>query len=170
MEKVPAAAGVTLPCVPEAAKAARELVRTRLAHAGLAEVSDDAVMVVSEIVGNSVRHSGTRYVRIWVTCTGRVVRISVADSSRTLPTLIIARDADEGHRGLGLVDALSYRWGADLLELGKVVWAEFETRPAPSFGSAALENSSDLGELTARQGGTVHGVALREGGQRRVAG
>ncbi|MFD5565539.1 ATP-binding protein [Kitasatospora griseola] len=165
MEKVPAAAGVTLPCVPAAAKTARDLVRTRLLHAGLTEVSDDAVLVVSEIVGNSVRHSGTRYVRIWMTCTGRVVRISVADSSRTLPTLIIAGDNDDGHRGLGLVDALSYRWGADLLELGKVVWAEFEVAPPVASG-----NSSDLGELATSQSGTVHGVALREGDQRRAAG
>jgi anti-sigma regulatory factor (Ser/Thr protein kinase) len=90
-----------------------------------AEVCDDAELVVSELVGNAVRHSGT-VIHVEVAALAEVpgMWMCVRDES-TRP--IKPRDADllaEGGRGLQLVDYLSCRWGVDADAGGKRVWAE----------------------------------------------
>ncbi|WP_234365356.1 ATP-binding protein [Streptomyces sp. RTd22] len=75
---------------------------------------------VSELVANAVVHSGSRCLRVTVSRAGpRWVRIAVIDKSRTLSVLRAADADDESGRGLGIVEALSDRWGTDRLP-----WAE----------------------------------------------
>ena len=77
---------------------------------------DDAALLVSEIFGNSVRHSGSgapgETVTVAVTAGGGVVRVEVADRSGLgVPDLRPAGGEAEGGWGLGLVALLAARWG-----------------------------------------------------------
>ncbi|MCH0538029.1 ATP-binding protein [Streptomyces sp. MUM 203J] len=91
-------------------------------------VADDAVLLVSELVGNAVRHTGARVFGLRMRRARGRIRIEVRDPSRGLPCLMPVRDLDVSGRGLYLVDKLSVRWGVDLLPRGKNTW--FEIRVA----------------------------------------
>lgn len=115
----------TLPCEPEAARRARRLVSAALNTWGIAELVDPGALIVSELVGNAVRHTSCRLVRVSVRrVTDDLVRIGVTDKSHALPKMDLVAGGDETGRGLVLVDALSQRWGYDKMRWGKTVWAE----------------------------------------------
>jgi anti-sigma regulatory factor (Ser/Thr protein kinase) len=97
--------------------------RARLARAFVSEVlgsghpcRDDAVLLVSEVFGNSVRHSGSgapgETVTVAVKAGDGIVRVEVTDrAGPEMPKLRLAgRDAEDG-RGFQLVAALAARWG-----------------------------------------------------------
>jgi len=77
---------------------------------------DDAVSLVSEVFGNSVRHSGSgapgETVTVAVRAGAGIVRVEVTDCAGPgTPALRpVGRDA-EGGRGLQLVAGLAARWG-----------------------------------------------------------
>ncbi|WP_416974501.1 ATP-binding protein [Streptomyces sp. 4F14] len=112
----------TLPCTPETAETSRVLVP---------DLVDRAVLVVTELIANAVRHTACREIRLVV---GRPyetgVRIGVVDGEPTrLPVPGRTGGEDESGRGLLLVDAVADRWRYDLHLLGgpvrtKEVWAE----------------------------------------------
>jgi anti-sigma regulatory factor (Ser/Thr protein kinase) len=115
----------TLACEPETARRARRLVSAALNTWGIGELADAGTLIVSELVGNAVRHTSCRLVRVSVRrVTDDLVRIGVADKSHALPKMDPVADGDEAGRGLVLVDALSRRWGYDEKPWGKTVWAE----------------------------------------------
>lgn len=114
--------------------AARRLLWARLEAWGMAQLADTAVLVLSELHGNAVRHARcpeeglieTRFERL----PDGTLRIEVHDADGTRPepleaSLEASADAESG-RGLGLVDALTGgRWGvSDREGIGKAVWAE----------------------------------------------
>ena len=77
---------------------------------------DDAVLLVSELFGNSVRHSGSGAAGEMVTVAVRagdgMVRVEVTDRSGPgEPELRPAGRDAEGGRGLQLVASLAARWG-----------------------------------------------------------
>ena len=77
---------------------------------------DDAVLLAGELFGNSVRHSASglpgQTVTVAVTAADGVIRVEVTDCSGPgRPQLRPAGPDAEGGRGLGLVEALSDRWG-----------------------------------------------------------
>jgi anti-sigma regulatory factor (Ser/Thr protein kinase) len=77
---------------------------------------DVAVLLVSELFGNSVRHGGSGVAGETVTVAVRagdgVVRVEVADRSGPgVPELRPAGHGAEGGRGLRLVAGLAARWG-----------------------------------------------------------
>jgi anti-sigma regulatory factor (Ser/Thr protein kinase) len=86
-----------------------------------------ALVVVSELVSNAVRHGGG-CVAIDVSSHGRRVVIGAADGSAVVPRL--RQVDDSGGRGLRMIEALTARWGVDDHEGGKRVWVEL--RPYPS--------------------------------------
>jgi hypothetical protein len=92
-----------------------------------ASLIDDAALVVSELTTNALlhAHSGSK---VHVTVSGEVVRIAVEDAVSALPTPQVPSALDPSGRGLSLVAALCARWGAELLDEGKVVWAELWRR------------------------------------------
>ncbi|MBV1949925.1 ATP-binding protein [Streptomyces sp. BV129] len=117
----------TLPREPESAATARRLVRSALAAWGLDDLTDDAILIVSELVTNAVLHARRESIRVVVERkTPGTVRVAVADFSRTLPDPCTPRDDDEDGRGLTLIAALAANWGTDERRWGKVVWAELE--------------------------------------------
>ncbi|HEY5835143.1 ATP-binding protein [Streptomyces sp.] len=107
---------------------ARTDLRSTLARWELSRLSDEAELVLSELMANALRHARvpqrsrieTRYVR-----GERAVRIEVHDASDVLPQVRNPVADDEGGRGLAFVDALTAgRWGvAPSGDGGKAVWA-----------------------------------------------
>ncbi|MFI2619882.1 ATP-binding protein [Streptomyces sp. NPDC018584] len=106
--------------------AARQIVRDACAEWDMAEeAAETGMLLISEIVTNAVRHGHSHSVRViaerphpgWL-------RVAVTDKSRHVPELHVVGPDATGGRGLLLVDALSDRWGTDLLPQGKRVWAE----------------------------------------------
>ncbi|MFJ8729045.1 ATP-binding protein [Streptomyces bauhiniae] len=108
---------------------ARRLVRAALAVWALNELTEDGVLIVTELVSNAVRHARRASVRVIVERTApRAVRIAVADLSRIQPVSCLPGLDEEEGRGVLLVAALAARWGVDERHWGKIVWAELEAR------------------------------------------
>jgi serine/threonine-protein kinase RsbW len=90
---------------------------------------DDAVLLVSELFGNSVRHGGSglpaETVMVVVEAGDGVVRVEVTDhGSSGVPLPRLADGDAEGGRGLGLVAALAARWGWWRCGGRRVTWFE----------------------------------------------
>lgn len=127
----PTVAEVQLLSLPESAASARRLAQVVvLRHWGLSpKTTEDAVLLVSELVGNAVRHTGARMFGLRMRRPRRGwIRVEVRDPSRGLPCLMPVQEMDISGRGLMLVDKLADRWGVDLLPRGKTTW--FEMRVA----------------------------------------
>jgi anti-sigma regulatory factor (Ser/Thr protein kinase) len=97
-------------------------------------------LLVSELVTNSVRHSGGDHqgeIELSVSASTRTVRVEVRDSG---PGFIArprfeGQDAESGW-GLHLVDALSHRWGTER-EAHALIWFEIDhaAEASPSWSS-----------------------------------
>lgn len=110
-----------LPVSPEAPALARTFLRTATCTEHHANVVDDAVLLVSELVTNSVLHGGPPVV-VAVDCDDDSLQVRVRDGSPTMPSpRDAARDAESG-RGLELVQTISDAWGVDPAPDGKNVW------------------------------------------------
>lgn len=117
MSEAADAESVTIAAVPEQVSLARAFVAAVLGESHACK--DLAVLLASELVTNSVRHSGAAVpgglVTVAVAVAGEGVRVEVTDRSGDgAPVLSPAAFADgdaEGRRGLGLVDELAARWG-----------------------------------------------------------
>lgn len=117
-----------LPDDPIAAGEARGLVRDQLGAWQLDELAMTTELLVSELVGNVVRHAkGPIQLRL---LRSRSLLCEVSDGSPTTPRIRRASDTDEGGRGLQLVAALSHRWGTRFTPTGKCIWAE---QPLPTY-------------------------------------
>ncbi len=116
----------SLPPRPESAAEARRIINTACSAWHREEIRDSASLVVSELIGNGVRHAGTSLTMRLVPIDGGI-RLEIADDSTREVRHRDARLLDEGGRGLFLVDALAQRWGVDAHPAGKRVWAEITT-------------------------------------------
>ena len=110
-----------LPVTREAPAQAREFLRGSTCAEHHSEVLDDAVLMVSELVTNSVLHGGPPVV-VAVDCNGSELQVRVRDGSPTMPTPRSAQQNDENGRGLALVAEMSTDWGVDPEPDGKHVW------------------------------------------------
>ncbi|WP_425247931.1 SpoIIE family protein phosphatase [Streptomyces sp. NEAU-NA10] len=121
-------ASCSLPDDPRAAGQAREYVRSQLDVWGLDDLAMTTELLVSELVGNVIRHaSGPIRLRL---LRSRSLICEVYDGSLTSPRIRRAGYTDEGGRGLHLVAALSQRWGTRHLDEGKCIWTEQDLPPA----------------------------------------
>ena len=119
---------------PRAVGAAREISTALLLEWRMEYLSDDVVVVVSELVTNAVRHGGplavTRQcepgIQLSLMRSGSEFICAVRDGGDHLPS---RREADltvEGGRGLALVSAFAREWGViPTPPGGKFVWAQF---------------------------------------------
>ena len=114
-------AEVELPVSREAPALAREFLRGSTCAEHHSEVVDDAVLLVSELVTNSVLHGGPPVV-VAVDCDEATLQVRVRDGSSARPAPRDAAQSDEGGRGLALVAEMSADWGVDTEEGGKHVW------------------------------------------------
>ncbi len=85
---------------------------------------DDAALVLSELVGNAVRHAAGDSIRVQLRRDEHVLRIVVSDGSPAAPVPREAGFMDESGRGLFIIEAVSHRWGWEPRAGGKVVWAD----------------------------------------------
>ena len=115
---------VRLTSRPESASTARRLTLSVLHLWALPHLGEVCELLVSELVGNAVRHTGARTFGLRMMRRRGWIRMEVRDPSRALPCLLPVRELDISGRGLFLVDKLSDRWGVDLLPRGKTTWFE----------------------------------------------
>ncbi|MEU9450347.1 SpoIIE family protein phosphatase [Streptomyces sp. NPDC048277] len=107
---------------PRAAGQARDRVREQLSAWGLDDLTTTTELIVSELIGNVVRHAkGPVNLRL-LRSAGLICEVS--DGSLTTPRMRRASETDEGGRGLQLVAALSQRWGTRYTAVGKCIWTE----------------------------------------------
>ncbi|MFE1433057.1 ATP-binding protein [Streptomyces griseoaurantiacus] len=115
------------PGVAEEVAHARHFVAALLDGRGLVE---DAVLVVSELATNAVRHSLSGSAGGWflvVVCFGGgdLVRIEVVDQGgERVPHLCDVTSQEEGGRGLLLIASCAKDWGVKNWPDGRSVWAE----------------------------------------------
>ncbi|MFG3135218.1 ATP-binding protein [Streptomyces sp. NPDC048211] len=123
----------SFPAVPGAVRTARHAVHDALRCWGLdAAVGDVAVLLVSELVTNSMRYTagpiGVRLVRPRPDGEGPAAHpgllVEVSDPLPDPPTERMAGPDDEGGRGLQLVACSARRWGTRRGKSGKTVWFE----------------------------------------------
>ena len=141
--ETPAVTSRPLSPVPEEARTARQFVRELLTCWDLGYLSDDAELIIAELVVNAVRHglrtapqavaagapgapgvAGASALRLCLLRRVGEVMLAVTDPSNEAPTPRAPGWTGESGRGLQIVGALSYIWGWSPMEgRGKAVWA-----------------------------------------------
>jgi Histidine kinase-like ATPase domain len=138
--ETPAVTSRPLSPVPEEARTARQFVRELLTYWDLGYLSDDAELIIAELVVNAVRHglraapqavtasapgvAGASALRLCLLRRVGEVMLAVTDPSNEAPTPRAPGWTGESGRGLQIVGALSYVWGWSPIEgRGKAVWA-----------------------------------------------
>ncbi|MEV1332356.1 ATP-binding protein [Micromonospora costi] len=112
--------------VAEACRRARDLVGDACTRWNLPEVAGPASVVLSELVGNVVRHAGTP-MQVTLTLRRPYLHVAVVDGSRAAARARTPDPCAEGGRGLLLVRELAQRWGSVPAGEGKAVWAMLPT-------------------------------------------
>ncbi|MBM9503388.1 SpoIIE family protein phosphatase [Actinacidiphila acididurans] len=115
--------------LPDAVMHARRFTARTLRAWHLTDVSDAALLVISELVTNALIHTHGA-VGIDLTLAGDRLRIAVSDSSARAPAKPVAVDWEStGGRGILLVEAVSGAWGSVPVSGGKQVWSEIVLPP-----------------------------------------
>jgi CheY-like chemotaxis protein/anti-sigma regulatory factor (Ser/Thr protein kinase) len=123
-----------------------------------------ARLLLSELVANSVRHAqlapGQR-IRVAASATADRLRVVVEDDGRGFDLAAAAPPADAPHgRGLGLLDALSHRWGASQEGCTRV-WFELALDEQPDELAAAAASAASAARLRRVRAVDGAGRALR---------
>ena len=141
--ETPAVTSRPLSPVPEEARTARQFVRELLTCWDLGYLSDDAELIIAELVVNAVRHGlrtaphavvagahgapgvgGGSALRLCLLRRVGEVMLAVTDPSNEAPAPRATGWMGESGRGLQIVGALSHVWGWSPMEgRGKAVWA-----------------------------------------------
>lgn len=120
---------ITLPAAGQAAWLARQATRDVLAAWQVAYLAEPAVLLVSELVANVVRHArATPAMVLRLETTGTRLQIEVRDTDPRWPRPRTPAGLDESGFGFMLVDTLADRWGVRETPGGKAVWAELDMR------------------------------------------
>lgn len=125
---------VLLPHAPASVAVARQRLTADLAAAGVVHAAvGDAVLVVSELLSNAIRHArplpGARVQVAWAVDNGSV-EVAVSDGGApTRPYPAHASISALGGRGLDIVEYLARTWGVRADSQGLTVWAVL---PAPA--------------------------------------
>ncbi|EXU66677.1 ATPase [Streptomyces sp. PRh5] len=111
----------------------RAAVRERLRAWGVsAQVCDDALLVVSELVTNVITHTRSDHLECRLSVGAELLRLEVEDEIRahTLPAPRTPDPDEHCGRGLLLVGAVSSAWGVRDAPHGpgRIVWAELPSR------------------------------------------
>jgi serine/threonine-protein kinase RsbW len=110
-------------------RAARERLRADLASRCTDSRLEDARVVVSELVANSLRHAtplDDHTIAVGWTFEPDVIRLTVTDggSPTSVPSRRRPGELAVGGRGLKIVQSLAKRWGVHDEDRGTTVWAE----------------------------------------------
>jgi anti-sigma regulatory factor (Ser/Thr protein kinase) len=105
------------------------------------ELIESAVLMVSELATNSIRHATTGF-QLTIACEREAVLIEVTDVGGGSPQLRSPAPEDLTGRGLRIVEALSDDWGVQRsASPGKTVWFKVASRlpDVTGHGSAARD-------------------------------
>lgn len=89
-----------------------------------AALTEDATLVVCELVANAMLHAGGATSLDLLLLDDSAVRIEVTDTSRATPTPRLPLHGQPGGHGLMIVRKLCRSWGTVPHPAGKTVWAE----------------------------------------------
>ncbi|MFI0242543.1 ATP-binding protein [Streptomyces sp. NPDC016845] len=92
-------------------------------------LTENAVLIASELVSNAVRHAEAPQARefgMTLRLLQSIIRIEVRDADEQRPVVSSPRGDQEAvcGRGLQIVEHLASNWGTATEVLGKTVWAE----------------------------------------------
>jgi anti-anti-sigma regulatory factor len=114
--------------VPHSAGVARRFVAATCELWRCEDVSEDAVAIVSELIGNVVRHARTD-ADLRLELRRRLLTVAVSDGDPVFPVRRPPSATRESGLGLGIVTHLATSWGAGQTSTGgKVVWATIRLR------------------------------------------
>jgi len=125
-------ATLTLPATGPAAGLARQATRDTLAAWQLAYLEETAVLLVSELVTNVLRHARSRALGMALRLepVGASLVIEVHDGDPHEPRPRTPGGFDESGFGFVLIEALAGKWGVRQTATGKAVWVELDARQA----------------------------------------
>ena len=118
---------------PAEARRSLEVLRPRLDDA----LVDDAVLLVSEIVSNSVRHASldaSDAIQVRVRGSNSLLHVDVVDPGRGFDPDGLPTSRPNGGWGLRLLDRLASRWGVERNDVTRV-WFELASPVSPSSAS-----------------------------------
>jgi anti-sigma regulatory factor (Ser/Thr protein kinase) len=115
-------AELSLPPRPDSGRLARRFVRSSTCHVHPGAIVEDALLMVSELVGNAVRHGAPPIVLSVECLSSTELEVVVRDGSPRTPVPRHAGLLDESGRGMALVATLSTSWGTKHDGRGKQVW------------------------------------------------
>jgi anti-sigma regulatory factor (Ser/Thr protein kinase) len=118
---------LALPSDASTVRLARQVTRDALATWNLGQLEEAAVLLVSELVTNAVRHArDTGAIGLELASTGARLRLEIQDGDPSWRPMDSLADCDEGGFGFLVVDSLADRWGLRRVCAGKAVWAELD--------------------------------------------
>jgi anti-sigma regulatory factor (Ser/Thr protein kinase) len=123
---------LTLPATGRAAGLARQATRDTLVAWQLAYLEETAVLLVSELVTNVVRHarSDALGMALRLEPAGASLVIEVHDGDPHEPRPRMPGRFDESGFGFVLIEALAGKWGVRQTATGKAVWVELDAGQA----------------------------------------
>lgn len=113
-----------LPARPASCGRARRLIRKQLSAWGMEHVSDEAELLVSELVANVLRHTCCDDLTLRISTVNGLLRCEVEDCNEGIPRMRWPAPDDESGRGLYILDSLACCWGTDRTRSGKIMWFE----------------------------------------------
>ncbi|WP_251828979.1 ATP-binding protein [Streptomyces sp. ATCC 21386] len=125
---------MAVPAHPSRAAGVRRTVAAQLARWKLSAILDDAVLATDELFANAVRHASAGpadTIAMVLECSGRELRVTLADPSPVPPRPRTVPASAESGRGLSIVSALADDWGTEPPEPGdegKRVWFSLAVR------------------------------------------
>jgi anti-sigma regulatory factor (Ser/Thr protein kinase) len=123
---------LTLPATGRAAGLARQATRDTLTAWQLAYLEETAVLLVSELVTNVVRHARSHALGMALRLepAGASLVIEVHDGDPHEPRPRTPGRFDESGFGFVLIEALAGKWGVRQTATGKAVWVELDATQA----------------------------------------
>jgi serine/threonine-protein kinase RsbW len=121
---------LTLAPTARAAGLARRATHEALASWQMAHLEETAVLLVSELVTNVVRHAhtGGSAMVLRLETAGPWLRIEVHDADPRVPEPRTPGGLDGSGFGFVLVEAMADKWGVREATIGKAIWAELDAR------------------------------------------
>ena len=128
-----------------APQVARDWLRPKLEAWDFGGVTDEADLLVTELVANVVTHV-SQPMEVRLTRRGDTVRVEVDDPSPVTPVVMHPDADDTGGRGVWLVASLAARWGSEVHpDDGKSVWFELDrARPYRADSSTTPPARADV--------------------------